>query len=69
MKKIKNTTQNKLVVLASLVAIGSGVGFALSRKDKSMTKLFVIAGGIIGLASWSGISSWIIEPKDNQPKL
>lgn len=61
MKKLKNTTTNKLLVLGGVVALGYFAGRSVATpQDK---KTLSLAGAIIGLFISTGVMSWLIEPK------
>lgn len=61
MKKLKNTTTNKLLVLGGVVALGYFAGRSLATPEHKKT--LSMAGAIVGLFISTGVMSWIIEPK------
>lgn len=68
MKKLKNTTTNKLMVLASLTALGYLGGTLLTKKGSTDRKTMGIVGAVIGLAISQGVMSWVVEPKKEEKK-
>jgi hypothetical protein len=63
MKKLKNTTTNKLMVVAGLTALGYLGGTLLTKKGASNRKTMGIVGAVIGLAVSQGVMSRVVEPK------
>ena len=61
MAKLKNTTQNKLILIGSLALGGALFGYAVTKKGEANRKQFIMLGSLIGLFLYQGISSWVIE--------
>ena len=66
MAKLKNTTQNKVILIGSLALGGALLGYGLTKKGETNRKQFIMLGSLIGLFLYQGVSSWVIEKDVNK---
>lgn len=62
MKKLDNTTSNKLIIIGASVALTSTIGYFLGKKGGNQ-KTFMYIGAFLGLAISQGIIANVVRNK------
>ena len=62
MKKLKNTTTNKLLVIGGTVALTSAIGYYIGKKNGD-EKTLMYAGAFVGLLISQGVVTNVVDLK------
>jgi hypothetical protein len=62
MKKLKNTTTNKLLVIGGTVALTSAIGYYVGKKNGD-EKTLMYAGAFVGLLISQGVIVNVVDVK------
>lgn len=62
MKKLKNTTTNKLLVIGGTIALTSAIGYYIGKKNGD-EKTLMYAGALVGLLISQGVVTNVVNLK------
>jgi hypothetical protein len=62
MKKLKNTTTNKLLVIGGTIALTSAIGYYIGKKNGD-DKTLMYGGALVGLLIAQGVLVNVVEEK------